>query len=227
MPDPAPNSQLIPSLGRLVRGLSSLFWGLPLTLLVCVQTARTDLFHTFNLFPPVLFIAWLLYGLWQLGYFQRQERIWLRALDRTRVLGLISLGLAPFLYWWNQVPYNTFFSQMVMLLTVMAVLFLSELNLVLRRLGAMLPDETLRLETRQFTTLNRTLLLLLLLLMAGYFVLNQFSTLPLWVQLSLNTISRQGLWVLVFLVLLPLAMTMALLWKIKEVILASIFGTKI
>ncbi|HTI98124.1 MAG TPA: hypothetical protein VL527_04395 [Dongiaceae bacterium] len=227
MPDPAPNSQLIPSLGRLVRGLSSLFWGLPLTLLVCVQTARTDLFHTFNLFPPVLFIAWLLYGLWQLGYFQRQERIWLRALDRTRMLGLISLGLAPFLYWWNQVPYNAFFSQMVMLLTVMAVLFLSELNLVLRRLGAMLPDETLRLETRQFTTLNRTLLLLLLLLMAGYFVLNQFSILPLWVQLSLNTISRQGLWVLVFLVLLPLAMTMALLWKIKEVILASIFGTKI
>jgi hypothetical protein len=33
-----------------------------------------------------------------------------------------------------------------------------------------------------------------------------------------------GLWVLLFLVLLPLAVTMALIWKIKQVILDSVFG---
>jgi hypothetical protein len=32
-------------------------------------------------------------------------------------------------------------------------------------------------------------------------------------------------WLLIFLVLLPLAMTMALIWKIKEVILDSVFGS--
>ena len=31
------------------------------------------------------------------------------------------------------------------------------------------------------------------------------------------------MWLIVFMVLMPLAMTMALLWKIKEVILASVF----
>ena len=35
-------------------------------------------------------------------------------------------------------------------------------------------------------------------------------------------LSRQ--WLLIFLVLLPLAMTMTLIWKIKEVILGSVFG---
>jgi hypothetical protein len=35
-----------------------------------------------------------------------------------------------------------------------------------------------------------------------------------------------GFWVLVFFALLPLAMTMALLWKIKEVILDGVFGNR-
>ena len=35
-----------------------------------------------------------------------------------------------------------------------------------------------------------------------------------------------GFWIIIFLVLLPLAMTMALLWKTKEVILESVFNRK-
>jgi hypothetical protein len=35
---------------------------------------------------------------------------------------------------------------------------------------------------------------------------------------------RAGIWLVIFVVLFPLAMTMALIWKIKEVILASVFG---
>jgi hypothetical protein len=57
---------------------------------------------------------------------------------------------------------------MVMVLTLSALVFLGSLNLVLRRLGAMLPDEGLRLETRQFTTLNLNLLFATLLLALLY-----------------------------------------------------------
>ena len=39
-----------------------------------------------------------------------------------------------------------------------------------------------------------------------------------------SVIERGSLWFLILLVLLPLAMTMALLWKTKEVILESVFG---
>jgi hypothetical protein len=35
---------------------------------------------------------------------------------------------------------------------------------------------------------------------------------------------KAGVWLVLFLVLIPVAMTMALIWKVKEVILTSIFG---
>jgi hypothetical protein len=225
MPDPAPNAELLRSLGRLVRGLSALFWGLPITLIVCFHTAKADSLKSFGIVPPLVTTGLLAYGLWQLGDFQKQERVWRVALDRARVLSLINFGLSPFLYWWNKIPANTFFLAMVMLLTLSALLFLGSLNLVLRRLGAMLPDEGLRLETRQFTTLNLNLLFATLVLVLFYVVLGQFYSLPFWLGLVVSVAERGSLWFLILLVLLPLAMTMALLWKTKEVILESVFGT--
>jgi hypothetical protein len=226
MPDPAPNAELLRSLGRLVRGLSALFWGLPITLIVCFHTAKADSLKSFGIVPPLVTTGLLAYGLWQLGDFQKQERVWRAALDRARVLSLINFGLSPFLYWWNKVPANTFFLAMVMLLTLSALLFLGSLNLVLRRLAAMLPDEGLRLETRQFTTLNLNLLFATLVLVLFYVVLGQFYTLPFWLGLIVSVAERGSLWFLILLVLLPLAMTMALLWKTKEVILDNVFGAK-
>jgi hypothetical protein len=208
MPDPAPNADLLRSLGRLVRGLSALFWGLPIALVV----------------PPLVTTGLLAYGVWQLGDFQKQERIWRAALDRARLLSLCNIGLSPFLYWWNKVPGNTFFLIMVMLLAMSALLFLGSVNLVLRRLGAMLPDETLRLETKQFTALNLNLLFATLLLGLLYVGLGQVHTLPFWLNMVAAVMERGSLWILIVLVLLPLAMTMALLWKTKEVILDNVFG---
>jgi hypothetical protein len=224
MPDPAPNAELLRSLGRLVRGLSALFWGLPITLIACFYTAKGDWLKPFGLVPPLVTTGLLTYALWQLGDFQKQERVWRAALDRALVFSLINFGLSPFLFWWNRLPANTFFLTMVMVLTLSALVFLGSLNLVLRRLGAMLPDEGLRLETRQFTTLNLNLLFATLLLALLYIGLGQFYSLPFWLGVVMNVIERGSLWFLILLVLLPLAMTMALLWKTKEVILDNVFG---
>jgi hypothetical protein len=209
MPDPAPNAELLRSLGRLVRGLSALFWGLPITLIVCFHTAKADSLKSFGIVPPLVTTGLLAYGLWQLGEFQKQERVWRVALDRARLFSLINFGLSPFTYWWNRLPANTFFLAMV---------------LVLRRLGAMLPDEALRLETRQFTALNLNLLFATFVLALLYVGLGQFPGLPLWLAVAMGIMERFSLWFLILLVLLPLAMTMALLWKTKEVILDNVFG---
>jgi hypothetical protein len=224
MPDPAPNAELLRSLGRLVRGLSALFWGLPITLIVCFHTAKAESLKTFGIVPPLVTTGLLAYGLWQLGDFQRQERVWRTALDRAQLLSLFNFGLSPFLYWWNKIPTNSLFLVMVMLMSISALLFLGSVNLVLRRLGAMLPDEALRLETRQFTALNLNLLLATFLLALAYVGLGQFHTLPLWLGIIVSAMERSSLWFLIVLVLLPLAMTMALLWKTKEVILDNVFG---
>jgi hypothetical protein len=224
MSEPVSNAELMRSLGRLVRGLSALFWGLPITLLVCFYTAKVETIKSFGIGPPLATTGLLGFGLWQLGDFQRQERVWRTALDRARVLNMVNFFLSPFLYWWNKIPANTFFFVMVLVMTFSALLFLGSLNVVLRRLGAMLPDEALRLETRQFTSLNLNLLFVTLLFALVYFVLGEVHTLPRWLGIIVGTLDRGFFWFLVLLVLLPLAMTMALLWKTKEVILDSVFA---
>jgi hypothetical protein len=221
-----PNPQLLRSLGKLARGLSALFWGLPATLLISAETARADWLKPLGILPVLAINALLLYGLWQMSDFQKQERPWRHALDRALLLALINLGLCPFIYWHNRMPGEFFFSAAVMVLELSAVLFLFNLNLVLKRLAAMLPDETLRHETRQFTALNRWLLVVLLFLSIAILWLTQTPHPSLPVGKLLVWASRFSNLLLIFFILLPLAMTMALIWKTKEVILDAVFGSR-
>ena len=226
MPDSPPNPELLHSLGRLVRGLSALFWGLPVTLIVCFGIASAGWLRIYNIAPPIATTGLLLFGLWQLDSFQKQERPWRSALDRAKIFGLINVGLSPFVFWWNQRPELIFFNISVCALALSAWFFLFNLNTVLVRLGAMLPDETLRHETRQFTSLNRMLLLALLLVALLQVVVARIPQWPRQFSLLLAWWDRGVLLLLIMLGLLPLAMTMALLWKTKEVILDSVFGVK-
>ena len=203
-----------------------MFWGMPVALIVCFHTARSASALGFGVTPPLVCTAWLFYGLWLLGGFQPQERVWVKALDRARVIALINFGISPFLFWWNRMPGQPFFFAMVLLSAFTAVLFLSSLNLVLRRLGAMLPDEGLRIEIRQFTALNLNLLTVLLLLGVIMVVLRlvRGDGLPLWFNTARQLMDRSSVLLLVPFLLLPLAMTMALVWKTKEVIMDSVFS---
>jgi hypothetical protein len=228
MSDLTPNPGLWPSLRSLVRGLSALFWGLPATLLVfCIHAVHSDVLRIFGIYPVILTTLWLVFGLWQMGRFQQQERVWTRVLERALVLAVVIAGLAPFLYWSGQRPAEAYYTRMSLLLFLCSLVFLGELNVVIRRLAAMLPDETLRAETRQLTTLNRVLLLLALVLLAVYFALDRMAFLPSEIVYRLQTgIEKASLPAFVLLILLPLSVTMALLWKTRETVLEGVFGAK-
>ena len=86
----APNPQLLRSLGKLARGLSALFWGLPAALLIGAETARADWLKPLGFLPALAVNALLVYGLWQMGDFQRQERPWRHALDRAQLLARLT-----------------------------------------------------------------------------------------------------------------------------------------
>ena len=90
----------------------------------------------------------------------------------------------------------------------------------------MLPDETLRQETRQFTALNRWLLVLLLFFAIAILCLTGLTPATLPVGKLMYWVSRFSGLLLIFFVLLPVAMTMALIWKTKEVILDAVFGPR-
>jgi hypothetical protein len=221
-----PNPQLLRSLGKLARGLSALFWGLPAALLISAETARAEWLKPLGFLPALAVNALLVYGLWQMGDFQRQERPWRHALDRAQLLALVIFGLCPFIYWHNKMPEQEFFTDAVLVLELAAVLFLFNLNLVLKRLAAMLPDETLRQETRHFTAFNRWLLVVLLFFAIGFIVLVQLPSAHLPTGRLIVWTNRASSLLLIFFILLPLAMTMALIWKTKEVILDAVFGAR-
>ncbi len=225
MSDTAPNPQLLRSLGQLARGLSALFWGLPAWLIVGVETAKVESLRPLGTMPVVVLSALLIFGLWQMGAFQKQERPWRSALDRALLPALVNLGLAPFLFWFSRLPGEFFFQAAMVVLVLSALIFLFNLNLVLKQLGAMLPDETLRQETRQFTALNRWLLV-------AWVAFAAISTAaPGLLHLHDHFGAKFIFWlahlqttVLLFLGLAPLAITMALIWKTKEVILDAVFS---
>jgi hypothetical protein len=229
MPEPERHVVLLSSLRGLVRGLSSLFWGLPAALVIAVQTAKGDWLKPLGFAPVTLAMLLLLYGVLMLGKFQTQERIWMAALERARFVAIINVGLSPFLFFWSKVSGQWFFNVAVALMVLSMLAFLYLLNAVLARLAAMLPDETLRGETRVFTRLNQIILLVLTASAPFYFVLRGAETLPRIVVDFMLFFDRIGdlmqlLGVLIF-ISLPVAMTMALLWKTKEVIMTSVFSS--
>jgi hypothetical protein len=223
MDESVPKAELMRSLGRLIRGLSALFWGLPITLLVCAKSDVYTWFRPYGIVLPAIANGLLFYGLTQMAHFQRQERIWTAAIERTKLLGLINIGLSPFLFFWFKAPKTPFFTNVVCLLVISGLLFLFNLNYVLNRLSAMLPDQTLREETKLFTELNRHLLVGVLILLATYYLILRLDSPPLLVFQLIMVLNHAREWLLILLVLLPVAMTMTLIWKIKDVVLASVF----
>lgn len=224
-----PKAGLMLSLRRLVRGLSALFWGLPFTLVVCVQSTGADWIRPLGVFPPVFATGLLLYGLHQLSYFHRTERPWALSLETARLLAVVNLGLSPFVFLRNRVPSEPFFDQAFWVLALSCILFLAVLNRCLRCLSAMLPDETLREETRMFTSLNVWLIGLMLTLVllhqvAGPFLFQSEEGPAGWIVFLYDAFYRVQQPLLLFLILLPLSITMTVIWKIKEVVLAGVFS---
>ena len=227
MENVTPDADLLHSLRKLASGLTALFWGLPAVLLISAETARAEYLHPVEVVPALVANLVLLYGIRQMCSFQKQERPWRNALDRAKLLGLINLGLCPFLFWFNHMPEQTYFRDAIFVLIFSGLFFLFNLNVVLKQLGAMLPDETLRHDVNLFTALNRWLLGAWLLIIIIAMTLPQLT--GLWTQLNPMIqflIARAEAAALLFLGLSPLAVTMALIWKTKEVIFDSVFGAK-
>ncbi len=219
---------LLPSLRHLVRGLTAVFWGLPSTLLICVLMAVAEFPRALGCAPPVITTGMLLFRVGELARFQPQEREWQVALERAQLLALVNFGLAPFVYFWSRLPTEAYYFQIVLALAFTGLLFLYQFNHVLQRLVAMLPDETLRADTRFFTRLNLALMLTGLVLMGGYHLLAEIKSLPPAVieLLEIGQTARSRFALVVVLVLVPVSMTMSLVWKTRDVVLGSVFGPR-
>lgn len=214
---------LLPSLARVVRGLSALFWGLPLALLACARTALGDLWSQWGMGLPVFSCGLLWFGLKQLEGFQPQERVWVRSVHRAELLALLNLALSPFTWWWSRRPEVTFFGASLLLLLFSGLGFLLALNHALRRLAALLPEETLRSDMRLFTAINTSLLGTLSVFAGAWTLAREFPLLPPGQEEILEVLEQARVLLVVFLGLPPVALTMSLVWKAKETIVTDVY----
>jgi len=228
------------SLRQLVRGLEILVWALPFSLLVCMQEIMGSEWESWGALPLLLAMALLWYGTSRMKCFQPQEGVWQGSVRMTEVLAIIMFGLVPFLHWQQTIPDQAaaFYSPeqkhvvySVIIFCAASVMFLLNLNHLLNRLVAMLPDPILRADIRFFVIVNFVLFLPLMLSMC----LSQLS-LPLYnwfaqnhPQLAQRIGSVLGLenflhLVTLWIATLIVATSMAMLWKTKEAILNSVFS---
>jgi hypothetical protein len=170
----------------------------------------------FGILPALFANGLVWFGLTQLRGFHPQERVWTVAVERAKILALVNLALAPFPAWWSRWPDEPFFGQSMIALLVSGLALLLCLNYSLRRLAAMLPDETLRADTRLFTALNTTLIVTLGVVVGLWLVAIRLPHVPAWVSLLLAAVDEERFIMVVALALLPLALTMTLIWKAKE-----------
>lgn len=232
---------LLPSLAQAIRGLSALFWGLPVSIFLWTNLALGtpsssrqlplagtvgNIANTVSaVLPACMSLGLLAYGLALLGAFQPRERIWTRSLERARLLVWLIFALTPFAYWFSRRPDESFFAQSFELGIFAHLAFLVCVNHVIRRLAAMLPDETLRSDVRVFTALNIRVLMALGFLLALALVVGHSRATIALAGPILGLLGRIEPWHLVVPALIPVALTMTLLWKTKGVIISSVFGT--
>jgi hypothetical protein len=164
------------------------------------------------------------YGLSQVVRFQPQERIWTRAVTWASYSSILILGLMPFAHWWSRYPAQPLFVRGLYLLFFAGVSFGLALSHLLVRLSAMLPDEILRGDTRLFARVNQVLLLALMAMVALDYAIVRFIAQipPAWLLVAAALHDNRSAFLLLG-ALIPLAVTMTLVWKAKETIIAGVY----
>lgn len=200
-----------------------MFWGLPLAVLICAQTSLNMILRPFGVLPAAAATGLLLYGIVQLERYQRHRADWMRTLGYAKLFGLICVGLSPYVFLWGRLPWVEFYNNMMGLLGLAGLLFLLSLNRALRCLNTLMPDDGLREETHLFTAINLGLIVGVICLTLLFWTLQFFFNLPRLFVLRIDLLAEGRRFLMLFLVLLPLAMTMTLLWKIKEGALEGVF----
>ena len=233
MPDEQPAGLILKGLGGVVRGLAALVWALPLALALVVWTVSrgssgvpsplSDFLFSLGIAPGLLVTAILWYGVTQVGHFQPGLAAWQRAADRARGLAILLVGLSPFLYWWSRRPDLVYFKIAAAALILFGLLFVAQVNTLLRRLTALLPDQALREETASMARLNYVILGAL-----GGLQLMLFGLDRVTFDAAAGLVAYRYFWfarlLLLLFMVMPLAITIAVMWKIKETILQSVFS---
>ncbi|MCX7871866.1 MAG: hypothetical protein N2487_01120 [Verrucomicrobiae bacterium] len=220
------NYEFARSLSRLVKGLSILFWGIPVALVVCVKTSVKNKFElqAIDFWGPITVTGLLLLSLFYINDFRKSEKVWTDLIDRAKFFGIINFALSPFVYWRLRVADVPSFTVAVWIFFISGTLFLLMVNRLIQQLSRMLPEHSLREDASVYGRFNQIVLRVLAFVLFLSFVIIHwkerfyFFSYQFWRALEVYQTYFS------FITVVPVAMTMTLIWKTREVILNGVFS---
>lgn len=215
----------LPELGHLARGLTVLFWALPLVLVIAVLTAQTNLLGPADFLPALLATGLLVLALHEMRRLRPEHPPWRAATDRGRSLALAMTGLTPFLHWWQLAPRHLHYEICGLLFFFFGLLFLANLAFLLRRAAALLAQPPLEDEARLFLGVNLPLLAAVLALALSGIVLMRSPLGPRLVASMSPILARVG-FIGLLMLLITVALNMTLVWKLKQAVFDAVFQTR-
>jgi hypothetical protein len=195
---------------RVARGFSCIFWGIPLSLLLFSGALDIRLFAFVRMPAYVLgiFVAYI--GTVFLQRAGPLSDMWTRRVRQLLFLLLAEIYLAPFVYWWRQMPQVPYFTANMLALVICTTWVLFVVNRLAGEVCKLLCDRTFLIETQVAGWLS-----------VGFMLTPLAHALYTSIRAVLQPdgpsvfVFELPLWIYA-LALLPFTITMAVSWKIKE-----------
>lgn len=208
--DPITPAQIL----SLARGFSRIFWGVFLMVGLFLSQAGLEVFHGIRIPAYVLGAGLIGWGVWLLKSAGLTRRSWQRRTRMTLGLACLLVYFAPFITWWQAMPYENLFMVNILglLLTGMGILLL--VNLLAAETFSLLEERGGQVESQVFA------FGVVILMIAPYLIGLLFTLVasiryeaPFAEEIWL-TINRVPIWLYVA-TTLPCSLTMVATWKTK------------
>ena len=200
----------------LAKGFSRIFWGVLLMVGLFLSQAELEVFHGIRIPAYVLGAGLIGWGLWLLQSAGPAKRSWQRRTRMALGLTFLIIYFAPFIGWWQAMPYENFFlvNVLVLLLTGMGILLL--VNLLSAETFGLFEERGGRVESQVFA-FGVVILMIAPFLIGLLFALvaSMRYNAPFAEEIWL-TINRVPIWLYVA-TTLPCSLTMVASWKAKTI----------
>lgn len=205
----------------LAQGLSCWLWGIPAAVLLSIREMPFEWGMPFQV--PLFAVPYLLVlvGAFKMARIRSCGDRWRSEARRALGLCLFALYLAPFLFWWRRWPQSVYLMGNVWVLIACGIALLAQVNRLVRSLGAALGDPALAAEAELFRAVVWIVLGLPTLAAFVYVIAASFRTgehVTLRFEAALLATPSWGL----ALLLVPLSITLALVWRAKDLALSHL-----
>ncbi|MFH1477575.1 MAG: hypothetical protein ABIH24_08835 [Verrucomicrobiota bacterium] len=200
----------------LAKGFAHIFWGMFLMLGLFLSQAGLEFFHGIRIPAYVLGAGLIGWGLWLLRSAVPAKRNWQRHTRTALGLALLIIYFAPFIAWWQAMPYENLFLVNVLglLLTGMGILML--VNLLAAETFSLFEESGGRIESQVFA------FGVVILMIAPFLIGLLFA---LVASMRYNTIFAEEIWMTIYRIpvwlyvatTLPCSLTMVAAWKAKAI----------